>query len=328
MGFATFPALPSTLAPPRHRVCTLARMPSPCASSSRLQSPRCCHRHARSVRRCCCPRPLRVRRAGCGRSRRRAQGPSHCLPRDAPPFGAFPSPAAAPRHRGPCLLAVLPIFARLRSALPPCRCRAPTFADLEALLHRRVRCDDPRCRVTPPDAPMGLRRSQGSTRLSRLRPEGREAPRCRGNDRLLSGMPASRQRASSVGSVRSCPASRGRRSALERLSTPAVPSGAGSPRHSAVANLSSPKCREVRFPRPHRTVSEVDTEMPTDSKSAAVRGEERGRGVSPPGRVPLPKERHSEVWGEGVPKCCPHPAPRPTRSRAAEGERPTGAAIP
>jgi hypothetical protein len=32
--------------------------------------------------------------------------PTRCLPRDATPFGVFPSPAAVPRHRGPCPLVV------------------------------------------------------------------------------------------------------------------------------------------------------------------------------------------------------------------------------
>jgi hypothetical protein len=114
--------------------------------------------------------------AGRGWSRRRATSPSPCLPRDAPPFGVSPSPVAAPRHRGPCLLAVLPIVVSRRPASPPGAFDTPTFVDLEALLHRRVRPDAPRCHDSPPDTPMGLRRSQGSTRLSRPRPEGREAP--------------------------------------------------------------------------------------------------------------------------------------------------------
>jgi hypothetical protein len=124
------------------------------------------------------------------------------------------------------------------------------------------------------------------------------------------------------------PASRGRRSALERLSTPAVPSGLGSPGRPTVPNLSTPKRREVRFPSPDTTVSEVDTEMPTNSKSAAGKGKGWGPGVSPPAWVPLPKERRSDEWREGVPRCCPQPAPRPTRSRAAGEGRPPGAAMP
>jgi len=69
--------------------------------------------------------------------------PSPGLPRDAPPFGAFPSPTAVPRHRGPCPRAVL----RRRDpvqALPPCPCSlrsSPTSRPcsvVESVAPRRV----------------------------------------------------------------------------------------------------------------------------------------------------------------------------------------------
>ena len=59
------------------------------------------------------------------------------LSRGATPYGAFPSPAAVPRHRGRCPLAVRPAFRC--SGLPCCHgvpARFRRFADLRALLHK------------------------------------------------------------------------------------------------------------------------------------------------------------------------------------------------
>jgi hypothetical protein len=172
------------------------------------------------------------RAAGRGRSRRRAIGPSLRLPRDAPPFGVFPSPVAAPRHRGRCLLVVLPVGVPLRAASPLGSVHTPTVADLEALLHRRVRCAAPRCRTAPPDTPMGLRQSQGSTHSSRQRPWSRQAPRRSGIDHRLDGTSACRQRATRVRSSRSPVCRREHRSASDRLTPPAVPSRSASPCHA------------------------------------------------------------------------------------------------
>jgi len=71
-----------------------------------------------------CPSVPR-RQAGCGHQGRELV-PARCLPRDAPPFGVFPSPVAVPRHRGRCPLAVqrvrvepsVRVAAHLRSAHP------------------------------------------------------------------------------------------------------------------------------------------------------------------------------------------------------------------
>ena len=60
--------------------------------------------------------------------RGRAEGTSSAVafPCGASPFGAFPSPVAVPRHRGPCLLAVVPWLA----AFPSARRRASSPAPL------------------------------------------------------------------------------------------------------------------------------------------------------------------------------------------------------
>lgn len=57
-----------------------------------------------------------------------AEGTSSAVafPCGASPFGAFPSPVAVPRHRGPCLLAVVPWPA----AVPSARRRASSSAPL------------------------------------------------------------------------------------------------------------------------------------------------------------------------------------------------------
>jgi hypothetical protein len=90
--------------------------------------------------------------------RDRSPGRPRRLSRGATPFGAFPSPAAAPRHRGRCPLAVRPAF---RCSGPPCRHGVPArlrrSADLRALLHR----SSPLLPAAvagggPLDAPLGL----------------------------------------------------------------------------------------------------------------------------------------------------------------------------
>jgi hypothetical protein len=75
------------------------------------------------------------------------------FPCGASPSGGFPSSAAVPRHRGPCLPAVS--RSRIRAALP--RRRSRDHPDLKALLHCRVRCEGRCCHLTSPDPPLGLR---------------------------------------------------------------------------------------------------------------------------------------------------------------------------
>jgi hypothetical protein len=78
------------------------------------------------------------RQAGCGH-RSRESFPARCLPRDAPPFGVFPSPIAVPRHRGPMPSRRSAPRPSRRSALPLLSGSRSGAAGLKALLHRRVR---------------------------------------------------------------------------------------------------------------------------------------------------------------------------------------------
>jgi len=103
--------------------CPLARVPTPLA---RPASPRASRGVATTVcLRFRAPLPLCSLLASQLRRRSRELVPARCLPRDAPPFGVFPSPVAVPRHRGRCPLAVhriclgssLRVAASLRSAL-------------------------------------------------------------------------------------------------------------------------------------------------------------------------------------------------------------------
>jgi len=185
------------------------------------------------------PRPGQVRfrrrqpapRSACeGRCQGRELVPSPCLPRDAPPFGVFPSPAACPRHRVHCLLAVRPIVAFRRMAFPPSSGPASTVADLEALLHRRVRCAAPCCHDAAPVTPMGLRHSLGCHRMSRGEPESPPAPRRSGIDPLPVWMPANRRRATNVRSLRSGSTDGGAEAPQSGLHSPRFhPSGLASP---------------------------------------------------------------------------------------------------
>jgi len=66
---------------------------------------------------------------------------TRAIPEAHPPFGAFPLPAAMPRHRGPCPLAVE--HGHTPGDLPRTEGHAPArpgALDLKALLHRKVRC--------------------------------------------------------------------------------------------------------------------------------------------------------------------------------------------
>jgi hypothetical protein len=103
--------------------------------------------------------------------------PACCLPRDAPPFGVFPSPTAVPRHRGPMpsrrpaplrrtvdlrcrsslVLALAPPASRPCSVVESVAPRWPTPA-------RRAALPPHIAQVLPsasPDTPLGLRLSQG-----------------------------------------------------------------------------------------------------------------------------------------------------------------------
>jgi len=149
----------------------LRRSPGPLRLEPAVVSPP--PRASDSARRC--PAALR-RQAGVVQQDRECF-PARCLPRDAPPFGVFPSPTAVPRHRGPMpsrrpapLLRTVDlrcrsslVLARMPPASRPCSIvesvapRWPTPARRAALpLHL--------AQVLPsasPDTPLGLRRSQG-----------------------------------------------------------------------------------------------------------------------------------------------------------------------
>jgi hypothetical protein len=93
------------------------------------------------------------------------------VPGNATPFGAFPSTAAVPRHRGRCLLAVPRTASGVAGSLPN-RKRSPWLAaDLKALLHSRVRCCAWRFRQDAARCSHGLRPLWVSTDPPRWSPK-------------------------------------------------------------------------------------------------------------------------------------------------------------
>jgi hypothetical protein len=87
--------------------------------------------------------PAKDRTWHCGRDSWDRIHPGDRLSRSAPPFGAFPSPAAVPRHRGHCLLAVrLRTSTCLRVSAPHSRHSNPSTtrpsSTVESVASRRV----------------------------------------------------------------------------------------------------------------------------------------------------------------------------------------------